>query len=84
MGRTDKLHTGGRPYLGTRQCHHINPSLGCTFFFVVWVKRGHQGGFPQTLYPLCVHMHVNEAKFEVILHSNTLSSNLSVEKTVTP
>ena len=32
MGRTDKLHTSGRPYLGTRQCHHIIPSLGCTFF----------------------------------------------------
>ena len=33
MGRTDKLHTGGRPYLGTRQCHYVNISLGCTFFF---------------------------------------------------
>ena len=38
-------------------------------------------GFP---YQLCVHMHVNDAKFEIILQSNTLSSNLSVEKTITP
>ena len=84
MGRTEKMHTGGWPYLGTKQSHYINPSLGCTFFSLVRVKRRHQGGFSQSFYQLCVHMHVNEAKFEIILQSNTLSSNLSVEKTITP
>ena len=81
MGRTDKLHTGGRPYLAPL-CKHLSRLY--VFFFLVRVKRRHQGGFPQSFYELCVHMHVNDAKFEIILQSNTLSSNLSVEKTITP
>ena len=53
------------------------------FVFQVRIMRRYLAGFPQSFNKMCVHMHVNEVKFEIILQSNTLSSNLSVEKTIT-
>ena len=63
---SELIYARRRPYLGTRECHYINPSLGYTFCFP---RAGHETisrKFSSIfLKKLCVHMHVNEAKFEI-------------------